>query len=156
MILGIFLLLSSCSPQKFCAKRFPAKVDTITKVDTVWTERFVKVGYPADSVDIFVPQIEIDRSQGKPIIKVKKSKQATTTLTIDSTGVKSVAHCAEKDSIIKILQAQINQKTQVTSVQHIPVEKPLKWYDKIARYLSIIFVTLILVKIGRLISKLTA
>ncbi len=133
----ITLLWTSCSPAKYCAKHFPPRVDTLTRIDTVWTERPVTITLLPDSVDLFIPQVEIDRSKGKPTVKVKRSKQAIIKLTIDSTGIKAEALCAQKDSIIKVRESTIKKLEQVSIIQEIPVTK-YPWYHKITLYWTLL------------------
>ena len=104
-------------------------------------------------MNIFIPQIEINRHNAKPIIKVKRSKQASVKVTVDSTGVSAEALCAEKDSIIKILQSEITRKEKVTSVQSIP-SKFTPWYFIWAGYWALVTVPVVLFIIINKIRKI--
>lgn len=129
-------MMSSCSPAKFCAKHFPPQVDTLYQSDTTWIERYVDIVIPGDTVEVYIPIVEIDRTKSKPTVKTKKSKQASVKLTIDQKGISAEAICAEQDSIIKYQEAVIKNLTKVTSTQHIPVTKK-PWYHDITLYWSL-------------------
>lgn len=122
-------------------------------VDTIWKERLVNIEFPADTSKVIIPRIEIDRSKGKPIIKVKTSKQSTVKVKVDSTGISAEAICAKQDSIIKILESQIRSQRNITSVQHIPVKK-VSWYHTWALYWSLISLPLTIVWLFMKIKKL--
>jgi hypothetical protein len=147
------LLLTSCSPSRYCARKFPPTTDTIISVDTVWRERTIRLEFPADTADLVIPQFEIDRSQGKPIIRFSKSQKAKVEVRVDSTGISAKATCAEQDSLIKILESEIKRKENITTVQHIPV-KTVPWYLKWAGYWALVSIPLFIIGLIARLKKL--
>jgi hypothetical protein len=146
------LLLSSCSPARYCARKFPPTTDTIVQVDTLYRERFHEIKFPADTSYLKIPIYELQNSGGKPVMKVKISKKAKVEVKVDSTGIEARAICSEQDSIIKVLEKEIRKREEISKVQHIPVKTIPRQYQW-AMYWSLVTIPLFLIWIFAKLKK---
>jgi hypothetical protein len=121
----IILLLNSCNPQKYCAKRFPPSIVEIEKTNTKEILRDTSIYIPGDTVKI-IDTIPCPELINKSIIK--KSGRATVKFNIKDNKITAEALCDSLEKVIQLKDKEITILKDRKEIQIIPKEYIPKYF----------------------------